>query len=230
MTITPEELAAFADAEIIGERRAQIEAAIAADPALAQQLAAHNALKAQLSAHFAPILKAPLPDRLTVPLGGHDTVISFAGARGKLAVRKSNLRWGWVVGPALAASLAIAVFLPRGSGEAAGFAGPKLALALDEQLVATQPADASTRILVSFKRPDGSYCRAFNGSAESGIACRENRGWKLIDALPGSTGARNQFNQAGSENATLLAKVQQMADGPALDSKQEAAAARDGWR
>jgi AraC-like DNA-binding protein len=49
MTISREELAAFADGELDTGREAEIAAAVAADPALAAQVEAHRALKARLA-------------------------------------------------------------------------------------------------------------------------------------------------------------------------------------
>jgi anti-sigma factor RsiW len=68
MSVTDEQIAAYADGELQGADKARIAEAIAADPALAQKLDAHKALKAKLGAHFAPILDAPVPDRLTALL------------------------------------------------------------------------------------------------------------------------------------------------------------------
>ncbi len=236
MTITPEELAAYADGELSGARLSEVETAVAADPALAQQIAAHKALKAGLGAHFAPILDQPVPDRLTRIISGEkdsaepEKVVSLADARGKRDAKLAIPRWGWAVGPALAASLALAVFMPRGGSEHDDFASPQLAIALDQQLVANQPASADTRILLSFRSKDGDLCRAYSGAKAGGVACREESGWRLHKVLQGSEGATGEYRQAGADNATLLAMVQDMAVGPALDSEQEAAAKPSGWQ
>lgn len=236
MKITPEELAAYADGELSGARLGEVEAVIAADPALAQQVAAHRALKVSLGAHFAPILNQPVPDRLTRMLSKPDspesqeTVVSFAAAHEKREMKKTIPRWGWVVGPALAASLALAVFMPRDGDKTSEFASPQLAMVLDQQLVATQTASVDTRILVSFRSKDGNLCRAYSGTVAGGIACREAQGWRLRDVLHGSEAAAGEYRQAGADDAALLAIVQDMADGPALDSAQEAAAREDDWQ
>ncbi len=241
MTITPEELAAYADGELSGAQLDEIELAIAADPSLARKVKEHRALRASLLAHFAPIVDQPVPDRLTRMLSGQEerdspeneiseNVVSFGAARERHEAKKAIPRWGWVVGPAIAASLALAVFMPRGGSETSGFAAPQLALALDQQLVATQAPDADTRILLSFRSKDGDLCRAYSGAEAGGIACREEAGWRLREALPGSEVAAGEYRQAGADDAALLGIVQDMADGPALDSDQEAAAKQDGWQ
>ena len=153
MTISREELAAFADGELDAERRAEIAVILAADPELQAQVAAHKALKDKLGAHFAPIQDAPVPRHLSALLESHeDTIISFAVAKER---RDRIRRWSWVVAPALAASLALAVFIPRGGG--ADYASGALADTLDGQLVAAQ-ADEPTRILLSF-RDDAGWTR-----------------------------------------------------------------------
>lgn len=228
MTPTREELAAFADGELGPVRGAVIESALAADPALGAEVEAHRELKARLSAHFAPILEEPLPDRLTASLAPAGEVVDFAAARSRLALRRTLPRWTWIAGPALAASLLLALLLPR-SGSNGDYASPQLAAALDNQLVATQPAEASTRILLSFRDKDGAYCRAFAGAGRSGIGCRDAQGWRLRALDRGSVPKSSEFRQAGSDASAVLAAAQEMAAGPALDAVEEERAMQSGW-
>src|SRR5947207_2969083 len=71
----------------------------------------------RLSAHFAPVLAQPLPERLTAPLADAAKVVNLAEARAERRSlwRRRALRFG--VPAALAASLVLAVLLPRGSEE-----------------------------------------------------------------------------------------------------------------
>ena len=230
MSVTREEIAAFADGQLDDPRRGEVAAAVAADPALAEDVERHRALKWRLAAHFAPILDETVPERLTALLGGAEPkVADFTAARQKRAARGIP-RWGWVVGPALAASLALAVFLPRGGGVPEGYAGPQLASALDDQLVATQAGDAPTRILLSFRERGGQFCRAFAGSAQSGIACKDATGWRLAASGAAATARQGAYRMAGSDAAGLFAKAQAMAASPALTAEQEQAARAKGWR
>ena len=121
MTITPERLAAFADGELPEGEMREIEALVAADPDLARQVAAHRALRQRLSAHFEPILKAPLPEHLVARLTPPGPqVINLAKARQQRDSRRSIPRWTWLVVPALAASLVLFVMVPlRDKNEAA---------------------------------------------------------------------------------------------------------------
>ena len=235
MSVTREDLAAFADGELDPARAAEVAAAVAADPALAEELRAHRALRERLLAHFTPVLDAPLPERLTAPLttrgdasprDGRGAVTDFAAARERREARRALPRWTWFAAPALAASLALAVLLPRGADYATG----DLAAALDRQLVATQAADAETRVLLSFRDEAGAYCRAFAGEAQSGIACREADGWRLVMQGEGAAAQDSEFRMAGNPAAEVLERAQAMAAGPALDAQQEQAARAHGWR
>ena len=85
-------------------------------------------------------------------------------------------------------------------------------------------------MLVSFRDDMGEYCRAFAGTSESGIACRDDTGWKLQYAGAGTAAQSTDYRMASSTAAELLARVQDMAAGPALDAKGEAAAKEKGWR
>lgn len=234
MTVSREMIAAYADGELAGEALAEVKAAIAADRALADQVARHRALKAQLSAHFAPVLDQPMPDRLTALLQPADSgtaeVVSFAAERRKRGLVPTMRRWAPIAGPALAASLVLALWQPWQSEQAsAGYADPQLATALDTQLVAEQGAGAPTRVLLSFENVAGQYCRAYRAGESGGIACRDDTGWKIERQLGLGAGQDTQYRQAGSE-AEILAAAQAMAAGDALDAAAEAEARANGWR
>jgi hypothetical protein len=226
MTYSPEEVAAFADGELEGERQAEVAAAVAADPELAEQVRAHRALRERLSSHFAPIMEAPLPERLLRPLQPRDTVVNLSDVRWKRHSR-SYARWAWLAGPALAASLVLALLMQQDhSNPIEG----NLALALDRQLVAEQAPGAPQRILLSFRNTSGEYCRAFTSPALSGIACREADGWRLEQKASGAKPDESDYRMAGSSAAELLAGAQAMAVGPALDAGEERRARENGWR
>lgn len=232
MTISPEDIAAFADGELSGEREAQVAAAVKADPELAQQVERHMALKATLTGHYAPVLGQPVPNRLAAMLAEpyQAGVVDFAAAREKRESRRLLPHWGWIAGPALAASLALAVFLPGQGAGAPAYADTQLAAVLDERLVAGQSQAEETRVLLSFRSEEGRYCRAFSGSAGGGIACHDDEGWKLEAVRKGSEGALTDYRMAGAGDAEILGLAQDMAAGPALDAEAEKAARAHGWR
>lgn len=230
MSVTREELAAFADGELNPERRAEIRRAVEGDPELAREVAAHRALRARLSAHYAPILDESLPESLSAPLRRQDNVVDLADQRQARSTPKSSIpRWGWIAGPALAASLILALLLPRGSAPE-GYASQQVSAALDDQLVATQPSDAHIRVLLSFRDTSGVYCRAFAAAEEGGIACKDTQGWRMLKRVDGSTIESGEYRQAGTVSAHLMAQAQEMANGPALDAEQEAVAKERLWK
>lgn len=227
MMPTAEQIAAFADGQLDGAERDAVAAAVAADPALQQQVDAHRALRARLAGHFAPVAAQPVPDRLAALLAQPEPqVIDLAAARAK---RRGAPRWVWIASPALAASLALAVLLTRPDDRAgADLAGPQIAAALSDQLVSEQSADAPVRVLLSFRDQSGTLCRAFTGAEQSGIACREGESWKLRTTASGSQQSGTAYRQAGSD-AEVMQAAQAMAVGPALDADAERAARDAGW-
>lgn len=237
MSVTEEMLAAYADGELDAADLAAVEAAIAAAPALARKVQAHRALKQTLSAHYAPITEEVVPPSLTALLavrtqdsdksGGE--VVSFAAARVKRGLSPTLRRWAPIAGPAIAASLVLAVLQPWRGEPAEGYAQGDLAAALDKQLAATQSVDAPTRILVSFEKQGGGLCRAWRGVKSGGIACREASGWKIEQQFALGDTPGGEFRQVGSET-DLLGAAQEMAAGQALDAAGEYAARARGWQ
>lgn len=221
MTPTPGQIAAFADGELVGSEAALVAEAIARSPKLQAEVAAHKALRARLVAHFAPVLHEPASPAQLRLLRHDDRVIDLA------EVRARRRRWTWVAGPALAASIALAVFL-RPSTTGRDYAQPGLAGMLDQQLVSQQRQGTTERVLLSFQSRDGRFCRAFSTPNASGIACRDDRGWKIERAASGSQ-HYGEYRQAASE-ADVMQQAQDMAAGPALGAEEETQARVRGWR
>lgn len=248
-TIDPETLAAYAEGQLGPAEAATVEAAIAADPALAQEVAAHRALKARLLAHFEPVLEAPVPDPLLALIRGAGSegaapageVVDFGAARAArdAAPRRSFLGHRWAMGGAMAASLVLGLFIggraPSGAlvRESDGrlMAAAGLDRALSEE-VSSGSAAGGVRILLSMRDSAGSYCRAFDAGTMAGIACRDDRGWVIrrADAAAAPGGEGGAYRQAGSSDAAIMAAAQDMAAGDALDAAAEKAAMEKGWR
>lgn len=230
MSIDPELLMAYADGELSPLEAKRVERAIAADPALAEEVARHRALRARLSGHFAPVAAEPVPDRLTALLRSNSNVVA-------LPVRKPARRIpGWTRwGGAVAASLVLGLFIGQGL-QAPGvvrthggqlYAAGTLAGALDQQLASNPGA---VQVPVSFRDTKGSYCRVFTSSATDGIACRDSQGWALRQTRAGSNAAKSDYAQAGSTDPALMAAAQEMMAGAPLDAGAEAKAKAKGWR
>lgn len=242
MTITPEELAAFADGELEGDRAARVAAAIAEDPELRRQVEKHQALRRSLAAHFAPILEQPVPARLQDSLleASFDrlegqthagTVVDFSAARESRAKPPVWKAWRWREA-AIAASLILGLGWLTVDGAVTpreGYADPALAGVLDETLVASQPGGQRQRVLLSFYNSEREICRAFLAPSQSGIACRDNTGWRLDMTAPGHKGSAAEYRMANSEMA-IVETAQEMAASGALSAEQEAQARSRGWR
>lgn len=231
MTITREELAAFADGELDAARRGEIEAAVRADPALAAQVERHRRLKATLAGHFAPILEAPVPERLTAIIASprQAELVDFAAAKVRRESKPMLRRWTpWLAGPALAASLALALLWQPFATPAERATGA-LAAALDTQLSGERPSAAGPEILLSFRDDTGAYCRAYRGPSEAGLACREDGSWRIRRRMSSDADATTEYRQAGSAAAAIFAAAQEMAAGPALSPADERAARSRGW-
>lgn len=226
MSVTPEDLALYADGELDEVNAARVARAIEADPALAQQVEAHRTLRAQLGAHFAPVLDEALPERLTAPLDAARKVVDFAAERERRTAR-NRVIWR-IAGPALAASLMLALLVPRLGGPPAGYASGELANALDTQLSGV--GQSGTRVLLSFRDAQGAACRAYGTAKGDGIACHDDKGWKIMQSFGAGEVQSTQYQQAGSADAAVMAAAQDMASGGALTPEQEAAARKGGWK
>jgi anti-sigma factor RsiW len=89
MSIPDETLMAYADDELQPEQRAAVEAALAADPRLAERVEQHRALRKKLSAAFDPILQETVPEALVSAV--HTPSAGTAPARGATAERGATI-------------------------------------------------------------------------------------------------------------------------------------------
>lgn len=234
MTHDRDTVRAFVDGELDDLTTARIAREAAGYAALAAQIEAERRLRATLGMHFGPILDEPVPERLTAPIAEARKVVSLEEARARrFGFNPRTLRWA---GPAIAAALVLALLIPGFGGgqvetrDGLSFASNDLAQALDSQLVAEQRQGSETRILLSFADESGTLCRGFARADLSGIACREDGGWHLRVQREGVDISANDYRQASSVDSAIMSAAQEMAAGPALDAREEAAAKARGWR
>ena len=243
MNIDDQTLMAYADDELDAATRAQVEAALARDPALAARVEEHRALRAELNAAFDPVLDEPVPDRLLAavkpPVRGDSAPIDLASVRQRRAAKTAGRRRfpSWA---AIAASLLIGILVGRVSlnsgavlttrdGEV--FAAGELAAALNDRL--SSEDSEGTRIAFSFRTSDGQYCRAFNRAGTqslAGVACHETEGWK-VRAVATVEQSSSEYRMAGAEiPAAVGAAVEDAMHGEPLTVDAEEAARTNGWR
>ncbi|MBB5684944.1 anti-sigma factor family protein [Sphingobium boeckii] len=230
MTIDPEMLMAFADHELDPLSANRVEKLIAADPALAAQVAAHRSLRTRLEGHFAPVIAAPVPDRLTdlldlqvVPLEAVSKAPVFLPARSLVAMAAAL-----VIGLMLGQVIDLGTPALVGSRQGELVAQGDLARSLNTQLASAQPASAATRIGLTFWDRSGQICRTFEGTSLSGIACRVSGNWQLKRVIAGEKKAGEGYRQASSGELMDAAQAM-MADDP-LDAAGERMVRNSGWQ
>jgi hypothetical protein len=240
MRFSEEMLMAFADGELDLVARAEIEAAMAGDPAVARAVERHRAMSAQLRKAYESVLDEPLPPALAVLAGDEEaaTVVDLAAARN---ARFDPARWRLPAWSAIAVSVLIGVLvgvlLMRGADspyeETPGglVARGELADGLESEL-ASAPGGSNIAIGVSFRHRDGRFCRTFtfrHGTSVAGLACRGRDDWK-IELLADAPVDAGEVRTAASMPASVARAVDVAIAGEPFDAKAEAAAREAGWR
>lgn len=243
MSVTSEDLMAYADGELSAADAVRVEAAIAADPALGERLAAQRRLRAALRGHLDPVAEEPVPDALTAMIAAaaredDGKIVSLAAARAEREAKATSRPFlqRWSSGLALAASLVLGLMLGTQlhtggtitEKDGALVASGPLAKGLDTQLASA--LGGSLHILASFQRAGGDYCRAFESGGTAGIACKDEGNWVLERTMASGERQTSEYRQAGSTESALMAAAQDMAEGAPLDAGQEKAAAAKGWK
>lgn len=245
MTVTRETLMAFVDGELAPDEEHRVAAEVAKDPALTAYVERQRTLAATLKSAFAPVLEAPIPERIERAV--RETPIPSAGLLARLRrywqERRARAGQTWIPAAALAASVALGVALDGSFGtgddmrtkDGALVAQGPLAQALTLDLASEQTADteSAARIGVSFRSGDGAFCRSFETKTRgplAGIACLKDGGWQLV-ALTKATPHEGEFTTAGGDMpAVIRSALSAMIAGDPLDAAQERAARDRGWR
>lgn len=234
MTITDEMLIAYLGGKLSEEDRLAVEDAVASDKAVAERLRRHREVGAMIQdAISAGGRKAAArgADKGAAP------VVSLADARKTREVapppkaakpapaprKPIDPRWGALaVGGLL--GLAAGFFIPKPSSTLVDgdlSARGVLAATLEGRLASEQKSDASVRILGTYRREGGGWCRAFTSSAGlSGIACRNGDGWRVVMSELGG----------GEPSAARTAAVQSFRLGAPVNAGAEKAARASNWR
>lgn len=246
MNYDDETLMAFADGELDEARRADIAAAVERDPALAQRVARHRALRARVADAFGQVLDEPAPDRLLDAARGArkpaankrrgGDVVQFP-VRGSRAPAMSwrGREWG-----AMAASLVMggliawkllapSELLMTASGSSLVARGA-LAAALDRQLASTQLESDPVRIGLTFETLDGHLCRSFElrSSGTAGLGCKVDGEWRIpvTSEAPAHSG---DVRQAASPPPAVLQVIEARISGAPFDAVAEERARDADW-
>ena len=232
MKFSQEILMAYADGELDAETRRAVEAEMAVDPQVAQEIERHRALRTDVGQAFAGVLTEQVPDRLL-----RTATKTTAPAR---------RQWSWPEWTSIAASLVLGVLAGRALVPAEGerglivtgvdgrvIAGGALAQALSEQL--SSEDDSSIEIGLTFRAKSGEYCRTFGAHAATpvvGFACRDAEVWR-VDMLSTAPDAQSSGDYRMASTQLPPPVVQAIADrmqGEALDADEEAIARQRRWR
>jgi hypothetical protein len=252
MKFSDEVLMAYADGELTGELRAEVQQAIETDPQIAQRVARHQALRRSVQAHFAGVLAEPVPQRLIAASSSAAPVTAPASdaiaqdASKVVPLRRARFpRWSLPQWAAVAASFVLGAgawqLINRGAGslivERAGHlvAVGSLEQALSDQLVAAQSAGSPVQIGISFRSNSGGYCRTFRvpSAAYAGLACRSDEQWRiqLLGRNESASTNPSGYRQAASALPPWLAQeVESSIAGEPLDAGAEARARAERWR
>lgn len=236
MTVTDEMLMAYVDGELSPQDVALVDAAVAADEALAARLARHRRLAGAVAGAFAEVALEPVPDRLADAVSGGGKVVSLDAVRQSRA-RPSPGQWG-LVAAGIAAGVVVGVSLPRGPAPLVGGdmrARGQLASALDSQLASRPEKGDLVRVGLTFRARDSRYCRTFTvtkGDGPAGLACHDGDGWtvRMAVARAATTPAGDYRTAAADTPPEVIAAAQAIMLDEPLDAAGEAAAKARGWR
>lgn len=243
MNWTDDELMAFADGELAGERRAALAEALLGNADLRGRVAALQTQRRRLSAAFAGVLEEPVPDRLTSLLSAPAVaaappkVVDLAPERARRDARRAGPSWaqwgGMAASVALGVVLGLQVVSRNGDAlvsEAGGqlIASGRLAKALGSQLAGE--AAGGVAVQLSFVDKDGQYCRTFSVERIAGLACRDASRWTVQITTPAEPAASSAMRQAGSPlPRALMEAIDARIVGTALTAAQEQEARDRGW-
>jgi hypothetical protein len=240
-----ETLMAYADGELDPAQRAEIEAAVAKDPALKRRVEQQHALRERLAGAFSKVLDHPVPERLeaaarggTATTAGRGNVLQFPARSARVPSPPWRAR-EWF---AMAASLLLGVLLswrllvPGASGvietgKDGLLARGELARALESQLASEQSGAEPVLIGLTFRARDGAYCRSFmlRAAQTAGLACRVGSDWQ-IPATDSSAMPQGEMQQARSVTPPpILRAIESRMVGAALDAEAEQSAQLSGW-
>ena len=227
-----EKFFAWLDGELGPAEAAEMEAKVAADPALKRVADQHRALGSQLRSAFDPVAEAPVPERLQAALRPTAQVIDFGAAR---RARSMPAVAQWTT---MAATLAIGIFLgtrvPQESSAPvrveAGklYAAASLNHALDTELASAPTGDV--RIGVTYRDSAGEICRTFVAPAGSGLACRNSGRWLMKGLFAAPEGQGSDYRMAAGMDPNLAALVDSTMAGAPFDAIEEKAAKAKGWK
>lgn len=213
---------AYVDGELPPGEAGAFEAEMARDPELAREVERHAALATAVGRAYAPVLKEPLPPGLKI----------MAKAANDPGARR------WRAWAAVAASLVVGVIIGRTAPPTGDLVQTPDGLvargALARELTTRLAADTGPILIgLTFKDVRGRWCRTFESKPDrlAGLACRDDRRWRVELAAAVVARQAPTYRTAGSETPqAVLAAVDALRAGDPLDAEAERRARDAQWR
>jgi hypothetical protein len=245
-----EQLNRLIDGELGPEEQAQMQARVASDSTLQTKLAEMKRADALVREAFEAPMAEETPDRFLKAIDAglaakapslQSPPLTNVVTLPHTAENDNDKSW-WKASGAMAASLAIGLFLgtqwPTAGGE--GSTSQALASALSStpsaQSVALAKGESITPQL-SFAKAGGGFCRQFllsgKAGAKAGLACTHSGEWSIEALSPTNTSASAQDGYVvaeGQDTAGIDAVVTRLRAGDPLDKAAEADLIASGWK
>jgi surface antigen len=246
-----ETLMRFADGTLDEETTMRLEQALEADEALALRIERLDRSRAILKEAFDPILREPVPERLTRAAFGRpaeDRPASAEAAR-PAAKRPAMARFGLPLAAALALVAALGGYLGgRIGGQDAAPAGAMATLSAAERTLVAALSEApdgvraawggaglggDVEIRDSYRTQNG-FCRSFGVSQDgtpafAGLACRTPAGWRT-EVVVAEAAAGDGFAPAGDRLRAIDTFLDATAAGEPLDETAVREQIAAGWQ
>jgi anti-sigma factor RsiW len=241
MIVDDETLSAYLDGELSPAERARVEAALAADPALRQRLAALEAATLSFAESIRAVDRAPAPAHVEALLRSQaDNVVAFRP--------KPRAAAKWLAPAAAAAMLAAFVAIGWRFGPVPGATRDEFAVAMGpvgrggalHRILESTPSAQTARIgaaqvspVATFRIASGAPCREFLVSAAGGaaraVACRDDRQWTVKIAAEESPSTAG-YQPASGPSLAISAYIDDAMEGDALGAAEERTLIAAKWR
>ena len=239
-------LAAFVDGELSPEEAAVVVMHLADHPEDQAYVDNLTAANAALALAFAPALDEPAPEALRHLILGTSPEAKVVPFRPRPAVRPIvPLLGGLAAGAALAAGLAVAVFLPNVDRHdltpgplAADFPLLPFLASAPSGVTEVMEDGAKVMILATVPTPSG-FCREIEvihappGRLEAALVCHEGSGWTvevvLTESLANAEDGEGFGTASGAEAQGFGPFLDRIGAGAVLDPAAEAAVIARGW-
>jgi len=228
-----EQLAAFLDGVMDDAEARAFEIRLASDPELAARAERWRVNDQRIAAALVPLAAEPLDPRVLLQMG-LDKPTTQAAEPERVPANDNSPWWrrhAMPLGGALAASLLVAVLVPRWGQQPQHDLSYALETAPSLKMVELADGSKITPTL-TVRAADGRYCREFVAGAEVGLACRENGRWQIKAQGMGAGPADSATiaTASGADAAALEGAYSKLGASDPLDAKDEAALISGGWK